>query len=66
MAIFVHITYRHAEEAMDGVQSITDERIIIREYHFYISDDRLHSAQFVQHCFDLHDNFVREQGITKC
>ena len=51
---------------MDGVQSTADQRIIIREYHFYISDDRSHSAHFVQHCFHLHDNFVMEQGITKC
>ena len=60
----VHISYRHAQLEVDGVASTTKERVIIREYHFYISDDRSHSAHFVQHCFDRHDSFLRDRGIT--
>ena len=39
--IFVHITYRHAPD------SAKDNQKIIREYHFYMSDDRSHSHEFV-------------------
>lgn len=60
----VHISYRHAVATVDGIESTPDERVIIREYHFYISDDRSHSAHFVQHCFHRHDDFLRERGIT--
>lgn len=64
VAILVHISYRHAEASVDGIASTDEERVIIREYHFYISDDRSHSAFFVQHCFHLHDVFLREHNIT--
>lgn len=60
----VHITYRHAQLDEDGVQSTLEERVIIREYHFYISDDRSHSAHFVQHCFHHHDRWMLDHGIT--
>ena len=46
IAIFVHITYRHAPDSAE------DNRKIIREYHFYMSDDRSHSHEFVQHCLE--------------
>lgn len=45
---------------MDSIDSTMDSRIIVREYHFYISDDRSHDAHFVQHCFTLHDGFLRD------
>lgn len=64
VAIMVHISYRHAEFSIDEIASTEEERVIIREYHFYISDDRSHSARFVQHCFHLHDAFLRERHIT--
>ena len=47
IAIFVHITYRHAPDSAE------DNRKIIREYLFYMSDDRSHSYEFVQHCFEI-------------
>ena len=60
----VHISYRHAQLDEDGVQSTPEERVIIREHHFYISDDRSHSAHFVQHCFHHRDSWMCEHGIT--
>ena len=64
VAIMVHISYRHAEAVVDGITSTEEDRVIIREYHFYINDDRSHSAHFVQHCFQQHDVFLAQHGIT--
>mgnify|MGYP002400323093 CR=1 FL=1 len=47
VAIMVHITYRHAQQHFDGVESTLEDRQIVCEYHFYMSDDRSHSAEFV-------------------
>jgi hypothetical protein len=58
VAIFVHITYRHSPD------STKDERKIIREYHFYMSDDRSHSHEFVQHCFQNYFDFLQENDIA--
>ena len=47
VSIFVHITFMHSPT------STKDDRKILREYHFYISDDRSHSTKFVYGCFLL-------------
>ena len=47
VAIFVHIVYRHEDD------SIEDNIFFLREYHFYVSDNRLHSPNFVQYYFDI-------------
>ena len=39
----VHITYRHGEDSTE------EKRVILKEYHFYISDDMCHDLDFVQH-----------------
>ena len=41
----VHVTYRH------GPNSSEERREILKEYHFYISDDRCHDFHYVRHCF---------------
>ena len=53
VSIFVHILYRHAELAIDGFDSDENNHEVIKEYHFYISDDRTHENFFVQHCFNV-------------
>ena len=58
ITIFVHITYRHAPYSMK------DNQKIIREYHFYMSDDRSHSHKFVQHCFENYFDFLQEYDIA--
>lgn len=45
-AIFVHVTYRHA------LDSIEENMNIVKEYHFYMSDNRSHSSEYVQYCFN--------------
>ena len=39
--------YRH------GLDNNEDKRMILKESHFYISDDRTHCIHYVQHCFNL-------------
>ena len=52
IVIFVHITCRHIPN------SIEEDMKIIREYHFYMSDDRSHSSEFVQHYFENFFEFL--------
>ena len=46
-SIFVHVLYRHSQQDVDGIESMCDNRDVIKEYHFYISDDRTHNTHFV-------------------
>eukprot|EP00243_Klebsormidium_subtile_P009267 TRINITY_DN4598_c0_g1_i1.p1 TRINITY_DN4598_c0_g1~~TRINITY_DN4598_c0_g1_i1.p1 ORF type:complete len:433 (+),score=38.91 TRINITY_DN4598_c0_g1_i1:432-1730(+) len=64
VTIFVHITYRHAEQAVDGRESTPENRDVVKEIHFYISDDKSHDTRFVQHCFKLHFDWMRGRGVT--
>jgi hypothetical protein len=43
--IMVHITYRH------GPNSNEENIVILKEYHFYISDDWCHDLSYVQNLF---------------
>ena len=45
--------YRHAELDVNGFDSNENNHEVIKEYHFYISDDRTHDTCFVQHCFGM-------------
>ena len=47
VSIMVHIMYRH------GPDSNEEKRVILKEIHFYISDDRTHHIHYVQHYFKL-------------
>ena len=51
VTILVHITY---------VRNLTGS--IEKTLHFYISDDKQHDTLFVQHCFMLHDRWLKQQG----
>ena len=44
VSLMVHITYRH------GPNGSEEQREILKEYHFYISDDRCHDFHYVCHC----------------
>ena len=40
----------HAQASIDGTRDSTPQsRDVIKEYHFYVSDDREHDTLFVQH-----------------
>jgi hypothetical protein len=58
VTILVHITFR-----IDPHWDEVDVRAkILTEYHFYVSDDKIHDNLFVQYCFGLHWLFLRESG----
>ena len=46
--------------------SIEDDKNILREYHFYISDDRSHSTKFVHGCLQLIYRDLAKRGIPYC
>ena len=58
VTILVHITFCIHQE-WDGLDPQTR---LLTEYHFYISDEKSHNNQFVQHCFSLHQAFLMQQG----
>ena len=37
--IFVHVLCRHAQDNIDDIEITNDDRYVIKEYHFYITDD---------------------------
>jgi hypothetical protein len=43
--IMVHITYRN------GLDSSEDNRVILKEYNFYISDNRFHDLAYANNYF---------------
>ena len=49
---------------MHSPTSIEDHRKILREYHFYINDDRSHSKKLVHGCFQLFYGDLVNKGIT--
>ena len=58
VSIFVHITFMHSRT------SIEDDRKILREYHFYISNDQSHSMEFIHGYFQLFDGDLANRGIS--
>lgn len=48
VTILVHITYRVVRD------EDTTELTVVKESHFYVSDDRRHDSFFVQYCLLLH------------
>ena len=50
--MLVHILYRHVEQNIDHIESTSENRHVIKEYHFYIDEDCTHDTYFVQHCFE--------------
>ena len=53
VSIFFHVLYRHSQQDVDGIESTCDNWDVLKEYHFYISDDHAHDTQFAQHCIEI-------------
>jgi hypothetical protein len=60
VTIMVHITYHRNPDFVEG----SDASPILKEGHFWISDDKDHDTVFVQFCFKQHWNWLQERGIT--
>ena len=63
VTIMVQVSYRHAQIDLDGVESIDQARVIKKEYHFYISDDKEHDTHFVEHCFKTFFEYLKNKNI---
>jgi hypothetical protein len=50
--IFFHVLYRNSQQSLDNIEGTNANRHVIKEYRFYISDERAHDTHYVQHCFD--------------
>ena len=57
VSIMLHITYRHR------VDSTNEKMVILKGYHFYISDDRCHELDFLQHNFHLFYNHLKDNNM---
>ena len=49
---------------VDHIESTSENQHIIKEYHFYISDDRTHDTYFVQHYFGKIYDCLKNRGTT--
>lgn len=64
ITLLVHITLRHKQLDIDGVESTEEDRQIARETIFYVSDDRQHDTLFVRHCLvKQHAAELKERGV---
>ena len=57
VSIMFHITYKH------GPNSTKENQMILKESHFYISDDLTHDFHYVQHYFQLLYDWLITGGI---
>jgi len=59
ITILVHITYK-----MNGEYDVIDPQSsrVLKEVHYYISDDKTHDSLFVQHAFTLHLGYMKNKG----
>jgi hypothetical protein len=53
----IHITYNHAQNSNE------QNKVILKEYHFYISNDQCHDLAYIQHCFQFFYNHLKEKNI---
>ena len=53
----VHITYRHRPDSNE------QNKVILKDVHFYINDDRSHELSYVQHCFGLFYEYLKVNNI---
>lgn len=60
VTILVQVTY-----SLDAGADIVDGGVqMIRETHYYISDDRMHDTDFAQHCLMLHWRWMHSKGLS--
>jgi len=59
ITLLVHITYRVNVE-YDAIDPQSFQ--VLKEVHYYISDDKTHDSLFVQHAFTLHWGYMKNKG----
>lgn len=63
VSMLVHILYGHVEQNVDDIERTSENRGVIKEYHFYINNDCTHDAHFIQRCFDKIYDSLKGCGI---
>ena len=59
ISILVHISFRlNPDWTSDG-----SEPYLLKEVHYYISDDKQHDSLYIQHAFMLHWNHTTSHGF---
>jgi hypothetical protein len=59
VTILVQITWMRDP----SVDPNDEDNYTVMKYHFYISDDPTHDSAFVQHCLQLHWQYVVDSGV---
>ena len=62
--MFVHVLYRHAQASTTGRDRTPQSRNVIKEYHFYVSDDHEHDMLFFQHYFGFIYDSLKNNGVS--
>jgi hypothetical protein len=60
VSLLVHITYRLNPSWSEE----NNEPLLLKEIHYYVSNDKVHDSLYVQHCFLMHWNFMKGQDFT--
>ena len=47
VSTFFHVLYRHAQQNLDDIERTNDNLHVIKEYHFYISNDCTHDVHIM-------------------
>jgi hypothetical protein len=58
VSILVHICYMKLAQG----QTSEDGSRVVKEVHYYVSDDIMHDTLFVQHAFMLHWHHLKHEG----
>ena len=59
VSILVHITFRRNPEWT----LCSDEPYLLKEVHYYVSDDKVHDSLYVQHAFMLNWSYLKTEGF---
>ena len=62
--MFVHVLYIHAHEIIDGRDNAHQSCGVIKEYHFYVSDDDENDILFIQKFFGFIYYSFRRRGVS--
>lgn len=60
ISILVHITYR--KNLYFDNTTFDQNPTILKEVHYYISDDKTHDSLFVQHALTFHQEYLKGKG----
>ncbi|KAK3242956.1 hypothetical protein CYMTET_47384 [Cymbomonas tetramitiformis] len=64
--VLVCVLWRHACKEVDGVESTAENPVVIKDYVYFISDDRKHDHRFIQYMREvIIKEYFEKRGIPK-